>query len=536
MGRWLLRALGALLVVGALALLYALWAHRDIPAAQLEARYARPNSRFIVLDGVRLHYLDEGAGPPVVLLHANFANLLDWDPWVAALADRYRVIRFDMTSHGLTGPDPTGDYTLRRTVALTGRLLDALGLERVTLAGISLGGTVAIHYAAKYPERVERLILLNPGSLEGRERRVQGGLPRAAYVLEYVLPRALPRSMLRSGFGNPDAVPEALVDRWYDLWRREGQRRAQLDRLSQYESGDIEGLIRSLRMPVLLLWGELNTTAKFSQSRTFLELLSEAPSVRFFAYPGLGHMALQEDGARLARDVRAWLDAPPPASNDGRQPAPVTRAWPAPDSAGFCIEMQRRMAETPLTAANTLFTDMPSFRHSKPSIRPLRIYQIVTYDGTMPIRVSCKLKGAAHLRAEYGAEAAGAQRRCAAMTRALQAEAVARLRAAGEDGAAGRAAAFVVEDAAPYLTGRAYLAPYLLSERGADGRIVLHSPGLFHDYDSAFTPLLPKIVQGQSYCHLPTVEYIAALARGALAPGTRVTTDDDAPVRPATGG
>lgn len=532
MGRWILRGLGALLALALLGLVYALLTQRDIPAAELEARYARPNSRFLELDGVRLHYLDEGSGPPVVLLHANFANLLDWDPWVAALEDRYRVLRFDMTSHGLTGPDPSGDYTLARTVALLGRFLDALGLERVTLAGISLGGTVAIHYSAAHPERIERLILLNPGSLEGRERRVAGGLPRAAYVLEYILPRALPRSMLRAGFGDPEAVPEALIDRWYELWRREGQRRAQLDRLSQYESGDIEGLIRSLRLPVLLLWGEWNTTAKFSQSRTFLELLRDAPSVTFIPYPGLGHMALQEDGARLARDVRAWLDAPPPDRHDGRDPPRVALDWPAPSSEQFCIVAQRRLANTVLTGANTVFTSMADYRHSKPSIRPLRLYQVVTYRDTTPIMVSCKVKSAAHLRAEYGEEAAGEQRRCADLARSLQAEAVARLRAAGDTAAAERAAAFVVEDAEPYLTGSAYLADFLLSERRADGRVVLRSPGLFQDYDSWITPLLPKIVQGQSYCHLPTAEYLVALATGALAPGTRVTTDDDAPVTP----
>jgi pimeloyl-ACP methyl ester carboxylesterase len=246
----------------------------------------------------------------VVLVHANFSNLLDWEPWVLALKDRYRVVRFDMTSHGLTGPDPTGDYTLARTLKLTEDFIDALGLQKMTLAGTSLGGTVAIHYSASHPERVERLVLLSPGSLEGKERRARGGVPKVGYVLKYLLPRALPRFMLASGFGDPAKLPESLVDRWYDLWLRAGQREAQLDRLSQYKAGDIEGLIRSLRMPVLLLWGERNTTAAFSQSATFLELLSGAPAVKFIAYPELGHMALQEDGARLGRDVRAWLDAP----------------------------------------------------------------------------------------------------------------------------------------------------------------------------------------------------------------------------------
>ncbi len=315
-GRMIGRGFAVLAVVGLFALGVALWTQRDIPAAELEARYGGPPSKFIIVDGVRFHYRDEGSGPVVVLLHANFSNLLDWEPWVEVLKDRYRVVRLDMTSHGLTGPDPTGDYTLPRTLKLTADFIDALGLQKVTLAGISLGGTVAIHYTAAHPERVERLVLLNPGSLEGKEKRARGGVPKAGYVLKYLLPRALPRFMLASGFGDPAKLPESLVDRWYDLWLREGQREAQLDRLSQYKAGDIEGLIRSLRVPVLLMWGEDNQTAAFSQSATFLELLKGASAVKFIAYPGLGHMALEEDGARLGRDVRAWLEAQEESKGD----------------------------------------------------------------------------------------------------------------------------------------------------------------------------------------------------------------------------
>ena len=300
-----------LAVIGVFLLLsvaVALWVYRDIPAAELEARYAGPASQFISIDGVRMHYRDEGSGPAVVLLHANFSNLIDWDPWVEALRDRYRVVRFDMSSHGMTGPDPTGDYTQQRTLALTEKLIDRLGLERITIGGTSMGGTVAIHYTAAHPDRVERLILLSPGSLEGRERKRRGTVPRVGYVLKYIMPRALPESMLRSGFGDPGRLTPELVDRWYDMWMREGQREAQLDRLSQYEAGDIEGLIRSIRVPVLLLWGEANTTAVFAQAAEFRELLEKVPSLTFISYPGVGHMAVEEAGAEIGRDVRAWLD------------------------------------------------------------------------------------------------------------------------------------------------------------------------------------------------------------------------------------
>jgi len=217
----------------------------------------------------------------------------------------------DLTSHGLTGPDPTGDYTMDRTLALTERFIDALGIEKATLGGTSLGGTVAIRYTVAHPERVERLILLSPGSLEGKERKERSGpVPRVGYVLKYILPRALPKGMLTSGFGPPAKPSEELIDRWYDMWMREGQREAQLDRLSQYEAGDIEGMVRSIRAPVLLLWGEENTTAVFAQAGEFRELLENVPSLTFISYPGVGHMAVEQAGAEIGRDVRAWLDKP----------------------------------------------------------------------------------------------------------------------------------------------------------------------------------------------------------------------------------
>ena len=113
-----LLGLVALLFAG---LLVALFIYRDIPAEKLEAEYTNEASQFMDVAGVRVHYRDEGPrnAPAVVLVHANFASLLGWEPWAEALKDSYRVIRFDMTSHGLTGPDPTGDYTLDRTLEIT---------------------------------------------------------------------------------------------------------------------------------------------------------------------------------------------------------------------------------------------------------------------------------------------------------------------------------------------------------------------------------------------------------------------------------
>jgi pimeloyl-ACP methyl ester carboxylesterase len=217
-------------------------------------------------------------------------------------------VRFDMTSHGLTGPDPTGDYTLERTMEITEAFIDELGIDKLTIGGTSLGGTVSVFYTMRNPERVENLILLSPGSIEGKEQQSRRGeVPDSAYVLKYIMPRALPEFMLGQGF-EPDPAPAYLVDRWYDLWRLEGQREAQLDRLSQYDSGDLSEVFGQVKIPVLLLWGEANTTAKFEQHEEVIHLLHNAASVDFVSYPDVGHMAVQEAGDLIAIDVKAFLD------------------------------------------------------------------------------------------------------------------------------------------------------------------------------------------------------------------------------------
>lgn len=310
-----LRILGyglvALVVLGLVAFAVAAWVYRDIPADVLEAKYTTPASRFLNVDGVRIHYRDEGQGPVVVLIHANFSNLISWDPWVAALKDTHRILRFDMTGHGLTGPDPTGVYTLERNVELTARFVDALKLKRFSIGGTSLGGTVAMHYTAAHPERVERLILLSPGALEGRSMQREGRtVPAAANILEYITPRALAAFMLRSRFGDPEKVTDQLIDQWWEMWLREGQRAAILARLRSYSSADIVTATAGVKVPTLILWGEANPQAPVEQAGELRRMLVNAPSVTTITYPGVGHMAVEEAGDRIAPDVLAFLQRP----------------------------------------------------------------------------------------------------------------------------------------------------------------------------------------------------------------------------------
>lgn len=207
---------------------------------------------------------------------------------------------------------------------------------------------------------------------------------------------------------------------------------------------------------------------------------------------------------------------------------------PAPTSPEFCVAVQHILANTKVDATNTIFDNMPDYRHSKPSPDPLMIYQVVTYDGQEPIAVSCKVKTADHIRATYGENAAGEQRYCPTISEMIKAQAIAELEQENATDAVAKARAIVIDQNEPYVTGSAYLSTFELSYIGADGKIHINTPALQTNWEDWMFWIMPNRVRGQTYCHLATVTYIKGLAKGAIEPGTLIVTTDDAKTRPSS--
>ena len=106
-----------------------------------------------------LYYEVSGSGEPVVLIHAFSVDRRMWAPQIAALERRFRVIRYDQRGHGNSAA-PSAPYAAHDDLR---SVLDALGVARATLIGLSAGSTLAIDFAIAYPDRVARLVLASPG-------------------------------------------------------------------------------------------------------------------------------------------------------------------------------------------------------------------------------------------------------------------------------------------------------------------------------------------------------------------------------------
>ncbi|MEM9750140.1 MAG: alpha/beta fold hydrolase, partial [Pseudomonadota bacterium] len=154
----------ALVAVAAIALSYWSAGQGAAPTA-IEARYITPGDRFLDVAGAQIRIREEGPqdAPALLLLHGFLYSLETWDAWAERLSTDYRVIRYDLLGHGLSGPDTLERYAPKERAAFVGDVLDALSVERAIVAGNSLGGLAAWRFAATHPERVSALILVAPG-------------------------------------------------------------------------------------------------------------------------------------------------------------------------------------------------------------------------------------------------------------------------------------------------------------------------------------------------------------------------------------
>jgi pimeloyl-ACP methyl ester carboxylesterase len=300
-----------LLAVTCLCLAWVAWslvAYRDIPVAELEARYGDATLAVVEIDGVPLRYRVEGSGPALLLIHSHYFNMRLWDDWIPALRDEFRVIRFDMTSHGLTGPEPRGDYSMARDVALIEGLLDHLGVDRFSVAGSSLGGNMAFHLASRHPERVDRLVLMNSGGLPREGSRANSGtIPGWVDYLSYLVPTAAFRAFLEWMIVDDDLVTPALAREFHDMFRRQGNRFAEFDRMRGFAVGDPAPVLAQITAPTLIMWGADNPQLPVEQAAKFEPLLSAADGVERRVYPGVGHVIPIEMPEQGSRELRRFL-------------------------------------------------------------------------------------------------------------------------------------------------------------------------------------------------------------------------------------
>jgi pimeloyl-ACP methyl ester carboxylesterase/DNA-binding CsgD family transcriptional regulator len=269
-------------------------------------------------DGVRLAYATHGRGPAIVKV-ANWVTHVEfdwrsplWRHWWEELGRGHRVIRYDMRGCGLSDRNPE-ELSLDAFIGDLGAVVDAAGLDRFALLGISQGGAAAVRYAVEHPERVTHLVLCGAYA----RGRLQRDLTEEQHEENKLL-----QSIVRVGWGKPDPVfrrvftsrfvPEASEEQmqWFDALMHVSTASEMAVRLRDtWGAVDVSDLLEKVAVPTLVAHARDEVAVPFEEGRL---LATRIPGARFIPLESRNHVLLATEPAwqTFVDEVRAFLGTP----------------------------------------------------------------------------------------------------------------------------------------------------------------------------------------------------------------------------------
>lgn len=264
------------------------------------------NATFMTIDGVRMRYVDQGEGSPVVLIHGFASSIENWTAVMPALvADGHRVIAMDLHGFGWTDRAP-GDYSSESQARLVLALMDRLDIERADIVGHSYGGGVTLQIALLEPTRVDQIALYDawvyndqlPAFFHVARADGVGEAMFAAWYGE----RSEDRMAL--AFYDQRFVTMELIDAVEASLRRPGTYAAALAAVRGMHYERIETRYGEITQPTLLLWGREDHVTTLDVGERLVRTL---PGARLVVYPGCGHFPMIEHAAQSTGELVRFL-------------------------------------------------------------------------------------------------------------------------------------------------------------------------------------------------------------------------------------
>jgi pimeloyl-ACP methyl ester carboxylesterase len=264
------------------------------------------DATFVTLDGVRVRYVDEGTGTPVVLIHGFASSLETWSTVMPALVRAgHRVVALDLRGFGWTDRPP-GDYSSEAQARLVLALMDRLGIARAAVVGHSYGAGVTLRLALIAPERVERIALYDAWAYDAQLPAFfhvarADGIGEAMFATWY---GERPEDRMALAFHDQRFVTIELIDAVEASLRRPGTYAAALAAVRAMHYEQVEGTYRTIEHPALLLWGREDRVTPLAIGE---RLSRDLPGARLVVYPGCGHFPMIEHAAQSTAELVRFL-------------------------------------------------------------------------------------------------------------------------------------------------------------------------------------------------------------------------------------
>ena len=260
---------------------------------------SQPTSKFVTVNGLRLHYLDWGnaSAPPVVCVHGYTSSAQAFNALARQLQDRFHAVALDVRGHGESAWSPAGEYQFSDQVGDLTEFVDQLGLVRFTLIGTSMGGIIAMAYAGAHSERLLRLVIndIGPDVEAGVQRVTQtvGSRPEEFATLDDAMAyrrQAMPGMATRSVEDQRELALGVLRQRpdgrW--LWKMDP---AYIQQRMKHGAPYLPRpalwpVLQRLSFPTLIVWGTESDVLSEAQAQRIVKVL---PHGELVAVPGVGH-------------------------------------------------------------------------------------------------------------------------------------------------------------------------------------------------------------------------------------------------------
>ncbi len=256
---------------------------------------------FTTVAGLTTHYTFEGRGGDRVLVFVNSlgTDLRLWDELMPELAAHFAIVRYDLRGHGLTDC-PAGPYAIDDFADDLEGLVAALELDELALVGSSIGGMIALEFAARRPDLIDALILLDTqariGSAEGWDQRIEA-------VQQQGLPRLAPQVM-KIWFSEQFAGRRPEVAGGFRNMLVRSPAEGYTASCAALRDADLSDRLGAVQSPTLVMAGEYDRSTTPDQCRQLAESL---PAGRFSLIEGAGHLPSVERPNQVARQLTGFL-------------------------------------------------------------------------------------------------------------------------------------------------------------------------------------------------------------------------------------
>jgi pimeloyl-ACP methyl ester carboxylesterase len=274
-----------------------------------------PRDSSLAAGSLRFHYVTWGpaSAPPVLLLHGLTGHARTWDALARDLAADFRVIALDQRGHGDSDRAPDGDYGVATMAGDVEGFVEALGLERFALVGLSMGGRVGIAYAGgRHAARIERFCIVDIGPeihLQGLERirQMMAGSPERIESEEQAVEFVRLANPRMAEAGLRDRVRHGLrplAGGGFE-WKYDKALRDMMRQGGRRDAIDLWEPLRRIPVPALLVRGADSDVLSAEVAKRMIDAL---PDGRLVEIPGAGHTVPADQPEAFARAVRAFLE------------------------------------------------------------------------------------------------------------------------------------------------------------------------------------------------------------------------------------